>query len=128
MSIPQEPTAAVTATAVGRRRGLLIASIVVVALVVAAGATMLVLRLTGSHSTASDSGRQACQMMADDKRSGSTPDQARSDQEIGLLRGSGNADLRKAADLLKSGDLSTSLGAVGPLYAGCQAVGVPIPN
>lgn len=67
--------------------------------------------------------------MRADKQAGTTPDATRSDREIDLLLRSGNADLRTAgADIAKAvaGDTEAALDAVGLLYSGCAALGIPI--
>lgn len=73
-----------------------------------------------------DTGHIACTMMQTDKRNGTTPDTTRSAQELNLLTQSRNADLRQAGQVLSGSDLTTTLQGIGPLYAGCATVGVPL--
>jgi hypothetical protein len=106
------------------RRLLLIVSAVVLA---AAGvAAWLVLRPSGTATSGADPGVEACRMMAEDKRNGTRPDAARGQREMDAMARSGNADLRRAAAMLTSTDVSEAMSALGPLYAGCRAVGVPV--
>jgi hypothetical protein len=77
-----------------------------------------------SPTKAADTGIKACQMMAEDKKNGTTPNKKRSDVEIELLLQSGNSDLHEAGKLLKTGDVEKGMNAVGLLFSGCAHVGV----
>lgn len=96
------------------------------AVVLVGAGTALGLILTGSGSAASGDpkGVQACQMMLADKRSGLSPDDNRSQQEIALLTESKTLDLRNAARQLSNVHEDVAFNAVGNLYTGCAAVGV----
>lgn len=110
-----------------RRDALLI---VITGFVVAAGVAGGVIAFspdnTSSSPSSEDSGVTACQMMHEDKTSGSTPNDARSADEIRLLQGSANADLKTAGDALATGDVEAGMNAVDKLYSGCATLGRPI--
>lgn len=110
-----------------RRDALLI---VITGFVVAAGVAGGVIAFspdnTSPSSSPTDSGVTACQMMHEDKVSGSTPDNARSADEIRLLQASATADLKAAGDALATGDVEAGMGAVDKLYLGCATLGRPI--
>jgi hypothetical protein len=71
-------------------------------------------------------GVQACQMMLADKRSGLTPDDDRSAQEVTLLSDAKNADLKRAGSRLANSHTDVQMNAIGDLYTGCAAVGVKL--
>jgi hypothetical protein len=119
-----------------RRRSIAIPlTIGIVALLLGAGLTVAAFVLTSRPATSSsagvvqDSGREACTLMRADKQAGTKPDATRSAHEIDLLQRSANADLHTAGvDLAKAvaGDVQAGLDAVGLLYSGCAALGIPI--
>lgn len=73
-----------------------------------------------------DPGKAACQMMAADKKAGTNPDSDRERQEFDALAKSHNANLQAAGRKLASDDTAQQFDAVGDLYTGCAAIGVPL--
>lgn len=112
------------ATFVRRFRWAAVAAAASVALVVAG----VVLLARDSDKRSADPGAAACRMMAADAASGRMPDGTRSEREAQLLRSSSNADLLAAPaalSLAANGDGSV-LAAMGKIYSGCAALGVPL--
>jgi hypothetical protein len=81
---------------------------------------------SGGSKVDDPNGVKACQMMLADKRSGLTPDDDRSAQEVTLLAGAKNADLKRAGSRLANSHTDVQMNAIGDLYTGCAAVGVKL--
>jgi len=94
----------------------------------AAAAVAAVLALAGlvACGGGDDPGKAACQMMAADKKAGTSPDSGREQQEFAVLAKSHNSNLQSAGRKLSSDDTAQQMDAVGDLYTGCAAVGVPL--
>jgi hypothetical protein len=98
---------------------------IAVAVALVAASSVLAVLVVNTFVTP-DPGIAACQMMQNDLRSGTTPDEVRSNQELALLRRSDNEQLRIAANKLGAADMTSTFEGVGPLYTGCAQVGYPL--
>lgn len=79
-----------------------------------------------SASPSADAGVTACRLMLEDKRNAAKPAPDREAAEFAAMARSANPDLQAAAAILVTRDMNRAGDAIGRLYAGCAAVGVPL--